>query len=91
MSFELHPTLKADSFVLGRFELCLLLLINDRQYPWFVLVPQQANISEIYQLKDLEQQVLWSESQILSKRVMNFYEFIWQNSFFTKLSRVLEC
>lgn len=74
MSFQLHPTLAGDSFVLGRFELCLLLLINDRQYPWFVLVPQRSDISEIYQLSELEQQLLWSESDLLSKIIMDFYK-----------------
>ncbi len=74
MPFLLHPQLKADSFVLGRFDLCLLLLINDRQYPWFVLVPQKADISEVYQLSDSEQQLLWSESQLLSKNIMEYYQ-----------------
>ena len=50
MSYKLHPTLKSDSFILGNFELCQLLLIDDCQYPWFVLVPRLAEIKEIYQL-----------------------------------------
>ena len=74
MAFQLHPILKADSFVLGRFELCLLLLINDRQYPWFVLVPQKSDISEVYQLSENEQKLLWSESLLLSKNIMKYYQ-----------------
>ncbi|MDQ7003971.1 MAG: HIT domain-containing protein [Ghiorsea sp.] len=65
----LHPQLKKDCFILGRFELCLLLLINDNQYPWFILVPQRENISEIHQLSENEQQQLMRESSLLGKTI----------------------
>ncbi|MDQ6965550.1 MAG: HIT domain-containing protein, partial [Mariprofundaceae bacterium] len=67
MSFELHPRLAADCFVVGRFELSLLLLMNDARYPWFILVPQRAGISEIHQLSGALRQLLMSESAALSE------------------------
>jgi len=36
----LHPQLEKDCFVIGRLPLCALLLTNDANYPWFILVPQ---------------------------------------------------
>lgn len=71
--FRLHPQLAKDCILIGRFELCLLLLMNDRQYPWFILVPQRQNISEIYQLSAAEQQSLWQESAYLSMTLAQEY------------------
>lgn len=65
--FELHPQLQRDCFGIGRFELCRLLLMNDRQYPWFILVPERAGVREIYQLTDSEQMLLWRESAVLAR------------------------
>ena len=68
--FELHPQLKNDSFWLGDFSLTRLLLINDCQYPWFVLVPKRAGVKEIYQLSVTDQTMLWQESNRLSEVIM---------------------
>ena len=62
----LHPQLEKDCFVIGRFPLCLLLLINDANYPWFILVPQREGIIEIHQLSDEDQQQLMRESSMLA-------------------------
>lgn len=70
MAFALHPRLAADTFTLGDFPLCRLLLMNDAQYPWFILVPRRENAREIYQLADADQQQLLRESARLSRAVM---------------------
>lgn len=67
MAFELHPRLAADCFKVGCFELSLLLLMNDARYPWFILVPQRPDISEIHQLSGALRQQLMSESAMLSE------------------------
>lgn len=67
---DIHPQLQKDCLMLGRFQLCHLLLMNDASYPWFILVPDRADISEIYQLQAADQQQLWLESSILSTRIM---------------------
>ncbi len=74
MSFELHPRLAADSLLMGDFPLCRLLLMNDAQYPWFVLVPRREAIREIYQLKDRDQQQLLRESGVLSRTLMETFK-----------------
>lgn len=74
MTFQLHPRLKQDSIELGRFNLSRLLLINDSQYPWFVLVPERKGISEIYQLSEQEQQQLQQESSFLAKNLAEIYK-----------------
>jgi diadenosine tetraphosphate (Ap4A) HIT family hydrolase len=67
MAFELHPTLAEDCYYLGDFPLCALLLSKDANYPWYILVPKQENISEAFQLSALDQQQLQYESLQLSQ------------------------
>lgn len=64
--FKLHPQLAKDSFPIGRFELCLLLLMNDSHYPWFILVPERENIRELHELGEADRRRLWKESAQLS-------------------------
>jgi diadenosine tetraphosphate (Ap4A) HIT family hydrolase len=74
MTFQLHPRLQQDCIVIGRFELSLLLLMNDNHYPWFILVPQRSDISEIYQLNETDRQVLQSESCLLAQTLAAVYQ-----------------
>jgi len=62
----LHPQLEKDCFKLGQFTLCSLLLIDDSNYPWFILLPNRENTSEIYQLTPEDQQQLLAESVFFS-------------------------
>lgn len=65
--FELHPRLRQDCIDLGCFELCRVLMMNDRSYPWFILVPERADIAEIYQLTEQDQIQLARESSALAR------------------------
>jgi diadenosine tetraphosphate (Ap4A) HIT family hydrolase len=73
-TFELHAQLKQDCFIVGQFELCLVLLLNDSQFPWFILVPQRENIREIYELQSEDQQLLIQESSYFSQRLATIFE-----------------
>ena len=64
---KLHPQLEKDSIVLGELSLCALLLINDSNYPWFILLPNRENVKEIHQLASKDQQQLMVESMIFSR------------------------
>lgn len=66
-TFQLHPRLAADCILIGRLPLSQLLLMDDARYPWFVLVPRRLNVSEIYELDDDDQRLLWQESAQLSR------------------------
>jgi diadenosine tetraphosphate (Ap4A) HIT family hydrolase len=72
-NFQLHPQLQKDCFVLGQFELCQVLLMNDSQFPWFILVPQREKIREIYELTDAEQITLIRESSYLAKKLAEIF------------------
>ena len=71
--FQLHPRLKQDCITIGRFDLCQLLMMNDSQYPWFILVPEKADIKEIYQLSKPERQLLTEESSYLAENMATLY------------------
>jgi diadenosine tetraphosphate (Ap4A) HIT family hydrolase len=62
----IHAQLQADCLVIGRFPLCHLLLLQDANYPWCILVPDRESISEIHQLTDADQQQLIRESSQLA-------------------------
>jgi diadenosine tetraphosphate (Ap4A) HIT family hydrolase len=73
MSFSLHPTLKKDCIELGQLELCRVLLMNDSQFPWLILVPERENMSEIYQLSTADQQQLMRESSYVAEQLAVLY------------------
>jgi len=57
----LHPQLAAETFAVGDLTLSRVLLMNDTNYPWLVLVPRQAGAVEIIDLDDTEQAQLMRE------------------------------
>ncbi|MFI3186066.1 MAG: HIT domain-containing protein [Methylococcaceae bacterium] len=74
MDFKLHPRLEQDCIAIGRFELCRLLMMNDSQYPWFILVPERADLQEIYQLSKIERKILTEESCYLAENLAILYK-----------------
>lgn len=71
--FTLHPRLAQDCIVVGRMPLCLLLLMNDSHYPWFILVPQRQPLTEIHHLPEAEQQQLMRESSALAQAMETLF------------------
>lgn len=70
---KLHPQLEKDCTVLGEFTLCSLLLVNDANYPWFILLPNRENITEIHQLSLPDQQQLLAESMFFCQCLEDIY------------------
>ena len=74
MEFELHPDLQRDGILVGRFALCRVLLINDRSYPWFVLVPERSGIRDPIDLTNDDHQRLWAESRVFGMGIMQAFD-----------------
>lgn len=70
----LHPQLRKDCVVIGRFKLCWILLMNDKNYPWFILVPAREGIREIYQLSAADRTQLIEESSLLSEQLQQHFQ-----------------
>lgn len=65
--FNLDSRLQQDCRVIGEYPLSRLLLMNDSQYPWFILVPRREEVSELFQLDAADQQQLWKEAVSLAE------------------------
>lgn len=72
--FQLHERLALDCLFVGRFQLCQLLMMNDSQFPWFILVPERVGITEIYQLPKPDQLILMQESSYLAENLAKLYQ-----------------
>ncbi|WP_342243210.1 HIT family protein [Pseudomonas sp. OTU5201] len=71
--FALDPRLQQDTLPIGDFPLCRLLLMNDAQYPWFILVPRREEVSELFQLGADEQRQLWQETTFLAETLKDTF------------------
>lgn len=72
--FKLHPRLAQDTLTIGDFPLCCLLLMNDANYPWFILVPRRAEMREIFELEYRDQKQLLEESSHLSQVLSKIFQ-----------------
>ena len=71
---QLHPQLYADTVTLGLLPLSRVLLMNDAQYPWLILVPQRAGITEVFQLSAKDRQQLDQESCSIASILMTHFQ-----------------
>jgi diadenosine tetraphosphate (Ap4A) HIT family hydrolase len=60
-SWTLHPQLGGDTCAVGDLPLSRLLLANDANYPWLLLVPRRWGASEIIDLCEPDQIQLAAE------------------------------
>jgi diadenosine tetraphosphate (Ap4A) HIT family hydrolase len=73
-SFQLHPQLQADTYKVGHFPLCILLLAKDANYPWCIMVPKLVGVREIHHLSVNNSQVLLAESCALAKSMEQLFK-----------------
>jgi diadenosine tetraphosphate (Ap4A) HIT family hydrolase len=66
-AFELDERLRNDSSLIANIGLCQLRLMNDRRWPWLILVPQRAEITEMFQLAPLDQAMLTFETNLVAE------------------------
>ncbi|MGD0142764.1 MAG: HIT family protein [Rhizomicrobium sp.] len=67
--FVLHPRLEADTAFVADWLLSRVLAMNDARYPWLVLVPRSAGLSEIHDLSAADRAVLIEEIGRASARL----------------------
>src|SRR5215831_13084064 len=59
--WSLHPQLARDTILLGDLPLSRVLIVNDANWPWLLLVPRRDEVSEIIDLDEVEQAQLMTE------------------------------
>jgi len=71
--FQLNDRLKNDTVEIGRLELSLLLLMNERSLPWLILVPEREGITEIDGLSADDRILLIEEIACVSHVIRQLY------------------
>ena len=64
--FSIDPRLERDGLLVSKLGLCQLRVMNDKRWPWLVLVPQRGGISEVFDLTPLDQTMLTFESNMVA-------------------------
>jgi diadenosine tetraphosphate (Ap4A) HIT family hydrolase len=59
--WSLHPQLERDTVSLGDLPLSRVLLMNDANFPWLILVPRKPDVTEVLDLAEIEQARLMGE------------------------------
>jgi len=74
MTFQLDAVLERDTFEVTKLALSHVLVMNDERYPWIILVPARANLTEIHDLDPQDQQVLMAEMMQISTALEDIYK-----------------
>lgn len=72
--FNVDPELEKNSFLIADLELSRLYVKDDKENPWFVLVPRKAGATEWIDLNHEEQCMLMEEVTIVSDFLKNYYQ-----------------
>lgn len=59
--WSIDPQLARDGAEIGNLALCQVRLMNDANYPWLLLVPRRADVTEITDLSEADQAQLMRE------------------------------
>lgn len=59
--FELNARIAADTVPVAEWPLCRVLLMNDANHPWLLLVPRRAGAVEITDLDEADRHTLLDE------------------------------
>lgn len=67
MPFALDARLERDTRAVLSLGLCTLRLMDDRRWPWLILVPQRPGMREIFDLTPLDQAMLSFETTLVAE------------------------
>ena len=66
-NFNLHPKLAEDCVQVTNLDLCTVLLMNDRRFPWLILVPQRASLRDFHEIAPDDRAALFDEIERCSR------------------------
>ncbi|HEY5217323.1 MAG TPA: HIT family protein [Pseudolabrys sp.] len=72
--WSLHPQLAQDTVPIGDLALARVLLANDANYPWLILVPRRPGVTEIIELEPNEQVQLMAEIDAAARTLKSVTE-----------------
>ena len=65
--WSLHPQLERDTRLLGDLPLSRVLVIDDANYPWLLLVPRRPDLVELIDLDEVERAQLMTEIAMVAR------------------------
>lgn len=71
--FTVDPELEKNAYLIADLALSKLYVKNDKENPWFVLVPRKSKASELMDLSHEEQCMLMEEVTIVSEFLKQYY------------------
>ncbi len=60
-TFSLHAQLAADTWTIKDLALCRVLLMNDKRYPWLILVPRRVGLRDFHEVADADKPAFQTE------------------------------
>ncbi|MBI5491627.1 MAG: HIT domain-containing protein [Deltaproteobacteria bacterium] len=72
--FRLDGRLENDTVMVSSLRLSLVLLMNNSDYPWLVLVPRKEGVREIYELEAHDRAALMDEITAASKVIAGLFK-----------------
>jgi len=72
-AFVLHERLAADTVPVAELGLCSARLMNDRTWPWLVLVPRRPAAREIIDLGEADRRLLIEEIAAASRELQTLH------------------
>jgi diadenosine tetraphosphate (Ap4A) HIT family hydrolase len=74
MAFILHPQLEANTVEVQRLPLSRVLLMNDRTWPWLLVVPEREAATEVFDLDGHERSTLIEEVTLAATVLRDLYQ-----------------
>ena len=74
IEFKLDERLKNDGQVIADLNLCCVMLVDNANFPWIILVPKQNNLKEIIDLNQNDQMILMKEISYISRLVKELFQ-----------------
>jgi diadenosine tetraphosphate (Ap4A) HIT family hydrolase len=71
--FIVDEALSADAYFICNLELSKLYVKDDKENPWFLLIPRKSNIAELMELSGEEQGLLMEEVTLVSEFLKLYY------------------
>jgi diadenosine tetraphosphate (Ap4A) HIT family hydrolase len=73
-TWSLHPQLARDTITIGDLPLSRVLVVNDANWPWLLLVPRRLGVNDITDLDEVEQAQLMTEIARVGRAVKTVTE-----------------
>ena len=74
MSNKISKDFLKDSYFIKDLNLCSIRLINNKKFPWIILIPNRKNITDITELKLKDQTLLMKEIVHCSKLMKKIFK-----------------